>query len=282
MSRTVVRLLAEYLALRDKLRDDRVSSTRHRNIERQMETLQRRLLVNYSPLVKHVAGRISARATAPLDQEDLISWGLHGLLQAIETYDPGRGTKFETYATSKIQWSIFDELRKSDPLPRRMRARAKAVERTREALGQRLSRSPTEKEVAQELGVDITEHRAFLELYSRAQVNSLELHLAADISLSTSTDQFVEATLATDPATEVEAAEVRVRLSKAIEVLGERERLVITFYFHEGLTLREIGRALGLTEGRISQILKSALSKLSEFLTGTWVDPGEFPGCSSS
>lgn len=281
MSRAVGQLLAEYLSLRKKLESGLATGAKRRVAERQLETLRRRLLINYSPLVKHVAGRTSARTIGSIDQEDLFSWGLLGLLGAIESYDPKYQTRFESYAISKIRWSILDELRKVDPLPRRMRARAQEVERTRDALAQRIGRPPTEEEVAHELGVGTKEHRAFLQLYSRTQVASFESHPQVDVSSGATIHELVEDTLGIDPATEAEVDEVRSRLAEAIENLGERERLILTFYFHEGLTLREIGKALGLTEGRISQILGRALTKLRDFLSGTWMDPdNSSPNCS--
>src|SRR5215218_11382713 len=103
-----------------------------RNAERELRVLKDRLVVNYSPLVKYVAGRVSARAICPVEPDELLSWGVFGLLEAVETYDPGRRTKFESYAISKIRWAILDELRKVDPLSRRTRLRAHQMERTRD------------------------------------------------------------------------------------------------------------------------------------------------------
>ena len=133
-----------------------------------------RLVVNYSPLVRYDVGRTAGRVAAPLDQEDLISSGLLRLLGAVETYDPGRRTKFESYAISKIRWSILDELRKLDPHSRRTRQRAHQIDRARDELVQKLGRAPTESELVGHLGISVTEHRAFLDQYARAQVRSFE------------------------------------------------------------------------------------------------------------
>ena len=146
-----------------------MSSDERRQAEREARGLRDRLVVNYSPLVKYVAGRISGRMAGPLDQEDVVAAGLFGLLNAVETYDPGRRTKFESYTISKIRWSILDELRKLDPLSRRTRLRAHQTERTRDELVQKLGRPPTESELAGRLGISVTEHRAFLDQYARAQ-----------------------------------------------------------------------------------------------------------------
>ena len=239
---------------------------RSRLAEREARGLRDRLVVNYSPLVRYVAGRISGRMAGPLDQEDAVTSGLFGLLNAVETYDPGRRTKFESYAISKIRWSILDELRKVDPLSRRTRLRAHQMERTRDELFQKLGREPTESELVGRLGISVTEHRAFLEQYARAQVRSLEARLECQGGAGAGLHDLIGDNSATDPASAAEVAEVRARLVRAIEDLGEQERVVTTFYYYEGLTLKEIGRVLHLTEGRISQILHSALAQLRQSL----------------
>jgi RNA polymerase sigma factor for flagellar operon FliA len=263
---TLGRLWVRYLEKKGTLVGGLPCDEERRALEREANGLRDRLLVNYSPLVRYVAGRISGRTTYPLEYEDVISWGVLGLLDAVETYDPGRGTKFESYAISKIRWSILDELRKADPLPRRLRLRAQQVEGARAALAQRLGRSPTETEVARDLGVGLPEHRAFLVRCQRAQVASLEARVEYDGVPYAELHELVGDRAATDPASAAEMAEVRSRLAEAIGTLSERERIVTTFYFYEGLTLREIGKALGLTEGRISQILRRALCNLRDTL----------------
>jgi RNA polymerase sigma factor FliA len=256
--RTLGWLWSRYLEAREGLSGGGMSVTERRTAERELRGLRDRLVVNYSPLVKYVAGRLSARMSGPLDGEDVLSWGVIGLLDAIETYDPGRQTKFESYAISKIRWSILDELRRADPLTRRVRRWAREVELARGELTQRLRRAPTEEEVARKLGVGLAEHRAFLERYRQAQVASLEARLEYDGNLH----GLVADSRVVDPESAAEMAELRARLVEAIEALGDQERVVTTFYFYEGLTLREIGGALNLTEGRISQILHRALAKL--------------------
>ena len=264
---TIGRLWARYLEVREALKGGRDPGWPIGVTEREARGLRDRLVVNYSPLVKYVAGRISARMSGIVDQEDVVSWGIVGLLDAVESYDPMRRTKFESYAISKIRWSILDELRKADPLPRRARLRVREVERARGELAQRLGHAPTEEEVACELGVGIEEHLAFLERCSRAQVGSLEARLDPDGGAGGTLHELVPDRSATDPESAAEMAEVRSRLAQAIGELGERERVVTTFYFYEGLTLREIGKALDLTEGRISQILRRALTQLRRALS---------------
>jgi len=243
-----------------------MSGEERRQAEREARGLRDRLVVNYSPLVKYVAGRISGRMAGPLDQEDVVAAGLFGLLNAVETYDPDRRTKFESYAISKIRWSILDELRKLDPLSRRTRLRAHQTERTRDGLVQELGRPPTESELVGRLGISVAEHRSFLDQYARAQVRSLEARLECQGAPGAGLHDLIGDHAATDPASAAEVAEVRTRLVRAIEGLGEQERVVTTFYYYEGLTLKEIGRVLHLTEGRISQILHSALERLRQSL----------------
>jgi RNA polymerase sigma factor FliA len=264
--RTLGELWSRYFRVRSRTAAGGMSCVELRSAEREARGLRDRLVVNYSPLVRYVAGRTVGRIGGPLYQEDLVSSGLVGFLGAVETFDPGRRTKFESYAISKIRWSILDELRKADPLSRRTRLRAHQIERARDELVQKLGRAPTESELVGRLGITVTEHRAFLDQYARAQVRSFEV--GGDIQggpVGTLHD-LIGDHAATDPAFAAEVAEVRARLVRAIEGLGEQERVVTTFYYFEGLTLREIGRLLGLTEGRISQILHAALARLRHSL----------------
>jgi RNA polymerase sigma factor (sigma-70 family) len=154
--------------------------------------------------------------TDPLDREDVLSWGIIGLLDAIETYDPERRTKFESYAISKIRRAILDELRRADPLTRRVRRWANEVELARSALAQRLGRAPTEKEVARKLGVGISEHRVFLERCSRVQVGSLETRLECEGYLH----GLVADSRAVNPQSAAETAELRARLVEATGFRG--------------------------------------------------------------
>ncbi len=262
------RLWARYGEARAALAKSRLEGSERAIAERELKTLRDRLVINYSPLVRYVAGRVYARAVDPLEAEDVVSWGMFGLLEAIDTYDPGRRTKFESYAISKIRWAILDELRKLDPLSRQARRQAREVERARGSLAHRLGRSPSEPEVAQELGVAFAEHRAFLQQYARAQVRSLDARLGAPDGSGDELKELLADVAAVDPEAAAEASEVRSRLVRAIGELRPQERVVTTFYFYDGLTLREIGGTLGLTEGRISQILRQALTKLREALTG--------------
>lgn len=278
--KTVGRLWKRYRKLREELEKLGPEDERYREVERQVAGLRDRLVVNYSPLVKYVSSRVGARMTAgTIDQEDMISWGVLGLLDAIETYDvnrPGKKAKFESYAISKIRWAILDEIRSQDWVPRRVRLRAQEVEQATTKLTQELRRPPTEVEVAGELGAKVEDHQKFLQQYSRAQVASLEARLEVDGGPGGEYGAFVVDTTAVDPQSRANLEELRSHLVEAIGQLDEQERIVATFYFYEGLTLKEIGKAMNLTEGRISQLLRRALDKLrlrlkeSTLVSGGW------------
>lgn len=268
MSVTIKRLWSLYEEARTELEG---ASTGGANIsaleaveqaERRVRQMKDRLVVNYAPLVKYAAGRVTARSTGALDQEEMLAWGIVGLLEAVETFRPDMGAKFETYAISKIKWAILDEMRRLDPLPRRERQRARESQKARDQLEQELRRYPTETEVAARLGVKTAEHQKFLGRYRRAQTYSLEAGNESDSEFGFELHQIIADRLSEGPEAAAEAEELRRNLVEAITRLAERERIVTTFYFYEGLTLREIGKALDLTEGRISQILRQSLNKL--------------------
>lgn len=271
---TLGRLWPRYLKLRSDLEALGGDAGRE-DAERQANHLRDRLVVNYSPLVKYVASRIGARLTSTVDQEDMMSWGVMGLLDAIETFDPMRKAKFESYAISKIRWAILDEFRKEDWVPRRVRLKAQEIEWTRDKLAQALRRAPTREEISSELGIGIEEYQSFLQQYFRSQVGSLEARLEVDGTLGVEFQAMIVDRSAADPESSAELGELREQLIGAIGTLEEQERLVATFYFYEGLTLKEIGKALQLSEGRISQILRRALSKLRALLSNNPVVFGE-------
>jgi RNA polymerase sigma factor FliA len=237
----------------------------------QAARLKNRLVVNYSPLVKYVVGRVGSRVPGVVDREELVSWGFLGLLDAVATYDPkrpGRKAKFESYAISKIRWAILDQLRKQDWMPRSVRSRAREVEEAGAKLAQELRRPPTQAEIAEKADMEVAEYHDFLDRYSRAQIASLEarLEIGRGERMGVEWRMQVEDTSAVDPQSQANLQDLRVQLADAIGQLEERERLITTFYFYEGLTLKEIGKAVNLTEGRVSQILKGTLARLRGYL----------------
>ncbi|HEY5317999.1 MAG TPA: RNA polymerase sigma factor WhiG [Solirubrobacteraceae bacterium] len=234
------------------------------------ERARERLVVAYSPLVKYVAGRMSSGLPAHVDEADLISYGLGGLIFAIERFDLSREIKFETYAITRIRGAIIDELRSLDWVPRSVRARAREIERVNMKLEARLQRAPTDEEMAGELKVDLEEfHEALLQISNSTIVALDELWNVSDSSgdqvslLDTIPDHG-----APDPEAMVDQGELRDRIADAIAALPEREKLVIALYYYENLTLREIGEVLGVTESRVSQLHTKAVLRLRSKLGG--------------
>jgi RNA polymerase sigma factor for flagellar operon FliA len=234
------------------------------------ERARERLVVAYSPLVKFIAGRMASGLPSHVDEGDLVSYGLLGLIGAIERFDLEREIKFETFAVARIKGAIIDELRSLDWVPRSVRARARDVERAHAALEAELGRSPTEEEMAEKLEMSVDEFRDALLQIANSSVLALDdLWTFADPEGGggqISVLDTIQDPNALDPESEAHTAELKDRLADAIESLPERERLVIALYYYENLTLREIGEVLGVTESRVSQLhTKSVLALRSRF-----------------
>jgi RNA polymerase sigma factor for flagellar operon FliA len=226
--------------------------------------VRERLILHYSPLVKFVAGRVAAGLPQSIEQSDLVSYGIFGLIDAIDKFDPGRGFKFETYAISRIKGAIIDELRSIDWVPRSVRAKARAVERAYSKLENELKRTPEDREVAAELGMTETELDTVLSQVSFTGLVALDELLAAGGSdrSGSSTVMDTIADRAHDPVEAFELDEMKHLLADAINRMPDRERLVLTLYYYEGLTLAEIGGVLGVTESRVCQIHTKAILQL--------------------
>ncbi len=223
-----------------------------------------RLVVAYSPLVKYVSGRMASGLPAHVEEADLISYGLGGLISAIERFELEREIKFETYAITRIKGAIIDELRSLDWVPRSVRARARAIERANTKLEHKLQRAPTDEEMADELEMSVSDFQDALLQISNSTVAALdELWTVSDASgdqvslLDTLQDPG-----APDPAKVMDATDLKDRIADAIARLPEREKLVVALYYYENLTLREIGEVLGVTESRVSQLHTKAVLRL--------------------
>ena len=230
----------------------------------QDQHLRDRLILTYAPLVKFVAGRVGASLPSHVDEQDLVSYGLLGLIGAIERYDPDRDVKFETYAITRIKGAIIDELRSLDWVPRSVRARAREVERAHAKLENSLQRAPTDQEMADELGITVDELNDSLLAISHSSMVALdELWSVSDSSGDqVSLMDTIEDPGAPDPARALDVGDLKDRIAESIAKLPEREKLVIALYYYENLTLREIGEVLGVTESRVSQMHTKAVLRL--------------------
>jgi RNA polymerase sigma factor for flagellar operon FliA len=227
-----------------------------------------RLVVAYSPLVKFVAGRLGAGLPSHVDDADLISYGLIGLIGAIERFEPERGIKFETFAMTRIRGAIIDELRSLDWVPRSVRSRAREIEAAQSKLEHKLQRAPTDAELGAQVGLSEEElQNALLEIANSSVYALDELWSISDSSgdqvslLDTISDPRAD-----DPQESLASSEIKDALTEAIAGLPEREQLVVALYYYENLTLREIGEVLGVTESRVSQLHTKAVMRLKSAL----------------
>lgn len=226
--------------------------------------LRDRLILHYSPLVKYVAGRVGVGLPPNIEQADLVSYGIFGLIDAIDKYDLERAIKFETYAINRIRGAIIDELRSIDWIPRSVRYKAREVEKAYQALEAKLQRSPTEPEVAAEMGISLGELHTIFSQVSLVNVVALDemLHAGGEKGDKVTLGDTLEDHRAEDPVALFESEETKFVLAKAINTLPEREKIVVTLYYYEGLTLAEIGQVLGVTESRICQMHTKAVLQL--------------------
>jgi RNA polymerase sigma factor FliA len=195
------------------------------------------LVLHYSPLVEYVAARLRGGLPPSVEMADLVSYGIFGLIDAIDKFEPDRGAKFETYAAFRIRGAILDELRSIDWVPRSVRTKMRDVERARGSLQMTLNRTPTESEIAAELEITVVDLRKLSSEIAFASLVPLD-----DIRYADGADDALE------------AAERARAVAAAIEGLREREREVINLYYYRGLKLIEIGQKLGVTEARVSQL----------------------------
>lgn len=246
----------------DLRRIDRVDELWSRHKELPDRQTRDRLILHYSPLVKYVASRMLARLPDSVDHADLVSYGILGLIDAIEKFDMARGVKFETYAVPRIRGAILDELRSIDWVPRSVRAKARAADHAYSKLEHVLRRSPTDEELAAEMGISSSELDTLLRQTARAGVLQLDdvLFSGGGPGERTLGDTIPDSS--EGPQSRVESAETRRLLARAISRLPDRERTVLTLYYYEGLNLSEIGEILGVTESRACQIHTKAVGQL--------------------
>ncbi len=224
------------------------------------------IIVHYSPLVKFVAGRVGAGLPSSVDPGDLVSAGVFGLIDAVERFDPERAVKFETFAVPRIRGAIFDGLRSLDWVPRSVRSRAREVETAFTELEGKLGRAPTDEELSKHLRLSPTEFQKWLSSIASTTVGPLDRALVAGAE-----PRAVNGDMPDSPAAIVEEGEVRRLVKAEVRRLPDREKLVLSLYYDEGLTLAEIGSVLGVTESRVSQIHTKAVLHLRARLSASGV-----------
>lgn len=218
-----------------------------------------KLILHYTPLVKYVAGRLNVHLCGQIEYEELVSYGIFGLIDAIDKFNLEKGVKFETYASFRIRGSIIDQIRKLDWVPRTLRKKNKELDAAQNELEAVLGREPTEGELAEKLGLSVEQVRELLKKSSVITLISLDEYLEAnhERDFADSPD------LTENPETNYEKQEVKAMLVEAINKLSDKEKKVVAFYYYESLTLKEISHIMGVSESRISQIHSKAISKLN-------------------
>ncbi|MEA2650994.1 MAG: polymerase sigma factor FliA [Chloroflexota bacterium] len=232
------------------------------------QAARNQLILAYSPIVKYAAGRIASRMPAHVELADLVSYGLGGLIEAVERFEPARGIKFESYAGTRIRGAIFDELRSLDWVPRAVRLEARQIEQDTVELSSRLHRMPTEAELAAEMSIEPAALDAALQRVANARMVALDQpwDIRGADGVETSLLQTLPDPDAADPAASADAADLRDRIADAINHLPDREQLVLGLRYHQDLRLAEIGEILGVTESRISQLHAKAVLQLRALL----------------
>ena len=231
------------------------------------EDARRELATHYLPMVSFIIGRLAMNLPPHIDREDLENVGVIGLLNAIDRFDPKREVKFETYASIRVKGSIIDHLRKEDWLSRPLRKKALEIERTSEELRGKLKRTPTQKEVAKAVGVTEKELSTTIQNATSSHLISLEKELYDDEEgVGRSLGEFLADTASLDPHDETEKGQLIELMVRSIDDLPEKERLVISLYYFEQLTLKQIGEIMKVSESRVCQVHSRAVFLLREMM----------------
>ncbi len=215
-----------------------------------------------------MAGKIYSKLPSNIEIADLISYGILGLIDAIEKFDPSRNIKFENYAMTRIKGAIIDELRAMDWVPRSLRHKSREMEKAYNDLETKLKRIPTDEELAKALNVSQDELYNLMFRLSHSYVAGLEDLYTIDANKEDkiAVIDTIEDVTARDPSKVFEFSELKESLMKAIERLPDKEKIVIALYYYEGLTLKEIGEIIGITESRVSQLHTKAIFRLKTYL----------------
>ena len=221
------------------------------------------VIKEYAPMIKYVANRIALRLPPHIEVDDLISVGVLGLIDAIEKFDPTRGAKFKTYAEFRVRGAILDELRSLDWVPRSVRQKATQLDNVCQELQAKLGRPPEDEEVAEKMGMNLDDFFDTVNETRTMPILSLEdLGFSKDENDQRNLLDCLAGKADSDPQTQMRLTELKGIIAKAIDTLPEKERLMISLYYYEELTMKEIGEVLGITESRVSQIHSKAVFKL--------------------
>ena len=221
------------------------------------------LIIEHLPQIKYIAQRISTKLPSHIELNDLVSAGVLGLLDAIEKFDPGRGVKFKTYAELRIKGAILDSLRNLDWAPRSLRKKSKDLERVYKELEQKHGRPATDKEVCEAMDISLEEYYELIDQIKGLNLGSFqELASQDDDKNAEPLVKYVPDSPQLDPFFIFHKSEIRDLLGGAIDTLPKKERLVVSLYYYDELTMKEIGKVLGVNESRVSQLHTKAMLRL--------------------
>jgi RNA polymerase sigma factor for flagellar operon FliA len=222
----------------------------------------------YAPLVKYVAGKVAVGMPHNVEFDDLVGFGVFGLLDAIDKFDPEKNVKFKTYAVTRIRGAIFDELRAIDWVPRSVRQKTREVEEAIGSLEAQLGRTATDQEIASSMGMDENEFLKTMIKISGTSILSLnDVWFSGDENDKVSIGDSIESPSSLNPDVIVEKDEIRRIIIEAINDLPDKEKKILVLYYYEDLTLKEIGQVLEVTESRVSQLHTKAILRLRSRLT---------------
>lgn len=226
------------------------------------------LVKQYAPLVKYVAGKVAVGMPNNVEFDDLVGYGVFGLFDAIEKFDPDKHVKFKTYAVTRIRGAIFDELRSIDWVPRSVRQKSRELEETVRRLESSLGRPATDEEIAKEMNMSVKElERTMLKVSGTSMLSLNDVWYTGEDNDKVSIADSIESPDSLTPDTIVEKDEIRRVIVQAIQELPEKEKKVLVLYYYEDLTLKEIGQVLHVTESRVSQLHTKAIMRLRTKLT---------------
>ncbi len=230
--------------------------------------VREKIIIKYIPLVKYVVGKMIGRLPNNIEYEDLVEYGIIGLLDAIDKYDITKDINFKTYAVTRVRGSIYDELRVQDWVPRSVRKIGKDIETAFIDIEKETGRAATDEEVAKRLGMSMDELDDYFSKINMGNVSSLDDIIYEGDNTTTSVKDTVESEYEDDAHTKLEKEELKKALIERLKELSDKERLLITLYYYEDLTLKEIGQIMEISESRVSQIHSKAILKLRSKIAG--------------